>query len=215
MASNSAQQSDPEDAMAQVNPPVQNPLPRSPRMTQPTIGIISRAPRSGKSTAADYLCERYGYQRRPLANTIREMLLPFLVAFGYDKYQARYYLTTAKEERLALIPGAPTARHLLQTLGAEWGRSCVAPSVWLDIWLYKTANLPLVLSDDVRYLNEVAMIRSRPNPQIWRITRPGVYYDGDHSSEGELDSIEVDAEIINDGTIADLHAKIDQLLKPQ
>ena len=64
-----------------------------------------------------------------------------------------------------------------------------------------------VVTDDVRFPNEAAMIRDLGG-ELWRIERPGITYDGDHSSEGGLEDITPDQVIVNDGTIAQLKAKI-------
>lgn len=179
------------------------------------IGLIAPAPRSGKSTVGDYLCERFEYKRHSLADTPRAMMWPFLQAFGYSPSDAQLYLTQLKDTPLSLIPGQPTARHLLRTLMSEWGIGCVSPTTWVDIWLQKTFFLDSrrTVSDDVRRPSEVAAVRRHPAAQVWRIIRPGFVYDGDREEENGLSDIPVDAEIINDGTLLDLYAKIDALLK--
>ncbi len=64
-----------------------------------------------------------------------------------------------------------------------------------------------VVIDDVRFANEVAMIRDLGG-ELWRIERPSIAYDGNHSSEGGLEDITPDRVIINDGTITQLKEKI-------
>lgn len=129
-------------------------------MTPSAIGLIAPAPRSGKSTVGDYLCERFEYKRHSLADTPRAMMWPFLQAFGYSPSDAQLYLTQLKDTPLSLIPGQPTARHLLRTLMSEWGIGCVSPTTWVDIWLQKTFFLDSrrTVSDDVRRPSEVAAV---------------------------------------------------------
>lgn len=92
----------------------------------------------------------------------------------------------------------------MRTLGTEWGRECVSPTVWLDVWLAKARRKSFVVVDDVRFENEAELIRL-VGGQMWRITRPGVERSTEHASEGGLDSwSKFTCDIVNAGTISDL-----------
>ncbi|AZB50559.1 hypothetical protein [Synechococcus phage S-H1] len=121
---------------------------------------------------------------------------------GFDGFRYAY---TDKE---VIIPEiGVSARHMMQTLGTEWGRACIHPDFWVMIARAETqciiANGGSVVIDDVRFPNEAAMIHDLGG-ELWRIDRPGITYDGGHSSEGGLECITPDRVIINDGTIAAL-----------
>ena len=167
------------------------------------IGLYSPAPGCGKTTAADLLAE---HQRVSLAAPLKLAVLNMLYDLGLAGFHYVY------EDKEAIIPElGVSARHMMQTLGTEWGRACIHPDFWVMIARAKTQRImaygmPVVI-DDVRFANEAAMIRDLGG-ELWRIDRPGIDYDGDHISEGGLEGITPDRVIINDGTIAQLTEKI-------
>ena len=165
------------------------------------IGLYSPAAQSGKTTVAQYLQER-GYCRLPFAQPMRDMLSVMLSDLGYSEDLITHHLHVDKE---ALVPElGVSVRHLLRTLGTEWGRDCVSPSVWLDVWLSKARRKSFVVVDDVRFTNEAELIRLLGG-EVWRITRPGVVRTTEHASEGGLDTwSEFTCDIVNSGSISDL-----------
>ena len=65
-------------------------------------------------------------------------------------------------------------RRLLQLLGTECGRECIGPDVWVDLWRRACIELPtdydVYIIDDVRFLNEAAMIRELDGP-VYEVRR--------------------------------------------
>lgn len=165
------------------------------------IGLYSPAAQSGKTTVARALQQR-GYALLPFAQPLRDMLAAMLAGMGMDSRTSTYYLAENKE---ALIPElGVSARHLLRTLGTEWGRECVKASLWTDHWLARASRKPFVVVDDVRFVNEAELIRDLGG-QMWRITRPGVERNTEHASEGGLDAWEhFTYDIVNGGTLHEL-----------
>ena len=165
------------------------------------IGIYSPAAQSGKTTVARYLQER-GYTRLPFAQPMRDMLSSMLGNLGYSEERIAHHLYADKE---AVLPElGVSARHLLRTLGTEWGRECVSPTVWLDVWLAKARRKSFVVVDDVRFTNEAELIQLLGG-NVWRITRPGVVRNTEHASEGGLDSwTRFSCDIVNSGSVSDL-----------
>ena len=167
------------------------------------IGLYSPAPGCGKTTVANLLIEHRRVSfAAPLKFTVYNLLHELGVA-------SVHYAYTDKE---AIIPElGVSARHMLQTLGTEWGRACIHPDFWVMIARAKTQRIMnyygCVVIDDVRFPNETTMIRDLGG-ELWRIDRPGVSYNGDHSSEGGLADITPDRVIVNDGTIDQLLEKI-------
>lgn len=165
------------------------------------IGLYSPAAQSGKTTIAKFLQER-GYTRLPFAQPMRDMLSVMLSDLGYSEEHIAHHLYVDKEAVVAEL--GVSARHLLRTLGTEWGRECVSPSVWLDVWLAKARRKSFVVVDDVRFTNEAELIRLLGG-EVWRITRPGVVRNTEHASEGGLDEWEhFTCDIVNSGSISDL-----------
>lgn len=173
-------------------------------MTLPRlIGLCSPAPGCGKSTVADLLTE---HRRVSFAAPLKEAVSNMLHKLGLSSF---HYVYMDKE---AIIPKlGVSGRHMTQTLGTEWGRACIHPDFWVMIARAEAQRIMndggSVVIDDVRFPNEVAMIRDLGG-ELWRIDRPGVSYDGDHSSEGALEEIAPDRVIVNDGSITQLKEKI-------
>lgn len=107
-----------------------------------------------------------------------------------------------------------TPRKALQTLGTDWGRA-LYEDVWVDYGLRRAKTLAevstnlFVVITDLRFLNEARKVHEVG--QVWRITRPGAEGDG-HASERDQDSRDIkpfiDVEILNNGTLDDLHKKV-------
>ena len=173
-------------------------------MTLPRlIGLYSPAPGCGKTTAANLFIE---HQRVSFAAPLKRAVWRLLDDLGLSGFHFAY------EDKEAIIPEiGVSARHMMQTLGTEWGRACIHPDFWVMIARAETQLIMndggSVVIDDVRFPNEAAMIRDLGG-ELWRIDRPGVIYSGDHSSEGGLEDITPDQVIVNDGTIAQLKEKI-------
>lgn len=184
-------------------------------MTSPQlIGLYSPAPQSGKSTVASILTE-HGFRVLPFAAPLKRMIGTFLFQLGYGPEDIDELLTTHKEVKLDAINCS--TRHLLQTLGTEWGRTCVHPDVWLQCWQviamrYLQSSTPVVV-DDVRFQNEADLIRSLGG-QLWYIERPGTEVKTEHASEGSLNTYPFDRFLHNDGSLSDLVATTESLLCP-
>ena len=149
------------------------------------IGLIGLAG-SGKDTAAQALYE-VGYTRAAFADRLKEMARNF----GWRG---------EKDAR---------GRALLQELGMAARR--FDEDFWIryvDKWI---AYRRMVVYTDVRFQNEADYVRSNGGI-IVRIVRPGQIAEN-HESELKQSEIAADIEIVNDGTIEDLHNKIRAILQ--
>lgn len=186
-------------------------------MTLPTLlGLYSPAAGSGKTTLANYLVGAHGYKRLSFAGPLKRMVALLLTELGYAPASADELVHTLKEERL---PGLnTTSRHLLRTLGTEWGRQCVHPELWLMCADRALSDLTedghRVVFEDCRFANEADFILRRGG-QLWRIERPGVARQTDHASEGGLDDVTFDRRIVNDGSLLDLYQQVQALAPAQ
>ena len=177
----------------------------SPRL----IGLYSPSPQSGKTVVANELQQR-GWMLVSFAGPLKRMLGVFLSSAGYDSVQIQSLLYEDKEKRLPEF-GVST-RHLLQTIGTEWGRECISPDVWVDVW---RANVMQwleggvnVVVDDMRFPNEWDVIKSLGG-ECWYITRPRTEkYETEHASEGALDNHGFDRRLTNNSTLADLQNQV-------
>lgn len=183
-------------------------------MPLPPIGLWSPAPGSGKSTVAQLILELQPQRALlPFASPLRAMLRPLLLSAGYSHEQTTEALSTpqGKASPLTLLPGAPTPRRLLQTIGTDWGRDLIHPDLWIHIWLSRARCSAGVIADDVRFSSEAHAIRQLGG-SIWAISRPGISDPSGHPSEAGIDPNLIHHRISNDGSINHLRSQIQQLL---
>ena len=180
----------------------------------PLIALYSDAPQQGKSTIASYLSKRHAYVVQPLAGPIKRIAAVVLSEMGVPS-SALYY---AGEKDTVLPDWNVSPRHILQTLGTEWGRTCIAPDIWLRIWARSSAYLPRIVVDDLRFRNEADYLRSKGGI-ILRVQRPTSGLDPTalsrataHSSEAGLSGYAFDGTIHNTGTLTELHTAIEAQL---
>lgn len=169
----------------------------------PVIALTGLAG-SGKSTASKYLIEKHGYQLVKFAGPLKDMLR----AIGLSEAQIEGGL---KEEPCEWLQGA-TPRHAMQTLGTQWGRACIGPSFWIELWV-RRVNLIIaeggrVVVDDCRFPNEADEVR-KLGGVVWKIVgRGGIA--GSHESEAGCGR--PDVEINNTCDIVDLRYQLDAIL---
>jgi len=151
---------------------------------------------SGKSTAADTLCEA-GWVRVKMAGTLKDMAACFLRAAGVEDVQA--CLDGAMKETPLPQIGGRTPRHVMQTLGSEWGRDQIAASIWVDLARAECLRLMAaghrVVIDDVRFENEAQMVRELGGAVVGVSGRAA--HVGAHASEAGIDA---DWRIPNNGS---------------
>jgi hypothetical protein len=109
---------------------------------------------------------------------------------------------------------AVTVRRILQWWGTEYRRA-EDPEYWTRAWGRKIEQLDLahlhVLVDDVRFMNELQVIKKHGG-LIVKIERPGFDGANNHASETSLDAYHGwDAVLLNDGTLEEFQAKVEQL----
>ena len=147
----------------------------------------------------------------PFAESLKRMASVFLTELGLTDSMIEHHLYHAKESRISAFGLNITARHICQTLGTEWGRTCIHPDVWLHCWQRKALqNMDRgidVVVDDVRFPNEAELIRHLGG-EVWCIERPAVLRTTTHASEGGLDDFTFDRRIVNDGSLLELYAQV-------
>ena len=114
-----------------------------------------------------------------------------------------------KEEPDPILCGA-SPRHAMQTLGGDWGRDLISPSLWVSIWnqaaLHAMTSGYNVVVDDVRYENEVDAIHQLGGTVV-EIVRP-VIQTKVNKHQSELFNFEPDAVVHNSVGMNDLHQRI-------
>lgn len=186
-------------------------------MTKPIIGIAAKA-YNGKDEVAQYLEQRHGFWKVAFADPIKDMLL--IPAFGEFGLTRQHFIDPDLKEAPLELLGGKSPRQLMQLLGTEWGRNLVSTELWIRLAarhverLSQLKTVDGIVIVDVRYENEAEWVRSIGG-QVWHLVRPGARRASSHSSE---DGVAVffpkkDGYLNNDGTLEQLHARIDFALK--
>lgn len=103
-----------------------------------------------------------------------------------------------------------TPREAMQTLGTEW-RNMIDEGLWLNITDRRLKALARggahgVVITDVRFPHEITYIR-KLGGKTFRVVGNRVKQNAlsNHSSEDQIDELDVDGEVMNFGSIEDLH----------
>lgn len=152
---------------------------------------------AGKSTAAAVL-ESRGWLLHKFAGPLKGMMREFYRSCGLDHNEIWAKLEGSQKEKPCTLLGGTSPRYAMQTLGTEWGRDLICPSLWVDAWA-RAAKMILgnrtgVVCDDCRFPNEVERVHSIGGIVVGISGRGGI--EGGHASEAVL---EPDLWITNDG----------------
>lgn len=177
------------------------------------IGLVG-LPGNGKGTVAKRLAEAHGFRHMKMADTLKNMLRVFLVDYGADAETVERIIEGDLKEIPSEFLNGKSGRWAMQTLGTEWGRDCIGPSIWGDIWERKVDNLlenmKDVVVDDVRFKNEHDRVKKKGGFIVFVNGRSEAA--SAHPSDN-MDWMKADYTIENDGSLRDLGLKVDDLLK--
>lgn len=166
------------------------------------IALYSSCPRCGKTMLSEMIGEmifKNVCQRLSFAAPMRAMVRALFKSAGMDMDKV---YEKGKNAELPLYK--TSIRHIMQTLGTEWGRRCINENLWCDIAEENINASPIpVVVDDLRFQNEYEMLR-RHGAFIVQIVRPGYTKESEHQSNGALDHCNFDARLINDGSPQEL-----------
>lgn len=180
----------------------------------PIIGLHAGL-QSGKSTIANRLSTLWGYEEVSFAEPIRRFVAEDVLGIDLKRME------DIKDNNLVGWGCSP--RHMMQTLGTDWGRNMVHGDIWIRISRRKALLLmqegKLVIFSDVRFENEAEMIRSLGG-QIWHVKRPlhlrhRSEQAHSHASESGIEFRPDlgDKLVMNESTRGDLLRKVDDLVK--
>lgn len=171
------------------------------------VGITGYA-RSGKDTLAKSLKLRHGFQRIAFADKLKELALGTNPIIYWDTY---YEFPVSLSSLVASLGWDRAKEHLevrqyLQRLG-DHCRNVFGDDVWIRATLPKLHALQdaghHIAYTDVRYPNEADFIRSKGG-LIIKVVRPGVQPANNHVTEKNVDLIQEDVLLHNDGSKTDL-----------
>lgn len=166
------------------------------------IGLTGRAG-CGKNTAAAMLFNDAGVNAMEcaFADPMREMLQALLFAAGYHNPSA--LLDERRLKETALEPFGCSPRRLMQTLGTEWGRQMIKPTLWVDLMRQRLERerdaYELILITDVRFDDEAQLIHTLGG-EVWQIERAADAVAA-HSSEAGINPLLVTRSIDNTGPL--------------
>lgn len=167
------------------------------------IGLTAPA-RAGKDTVGGILHTHFAAARVAFANPLRAALRAMIPGLTDE-----HFFGNLKEVEIPWLGKSP--RQMMQTLGTEWGRNLVHNELWLKIAEQTIDahmnNLLHVAVTDVRFENEAHFIRQKGG-QVWHIQRGEAPKVNAHASEAGVQFMQGDLIIDNNGTIADLEAKV-------
>lgn len=180
------------------------------------IALCSPVMRSGKSTVAEHLQQQHGFALVKFAAGLKSMTRTLLDSLGYSTADINRFVEGTDREYVLPEIGV-TTRHIMQTLGTEWGRNCIGENLWADITQSRIKNLLAqgcsVVVDDMRFINEMDAIHAIGGV-CYRIIRPDAPTTQaavNHASEGGLDGVHM-PEIWNTEDVPYLIDKVEALL---
>jgi hypothetical protein len=168
---------------------------------------------SGKTTASNYIVNKYSFQEYNFADPIKKIAS----IFGFTRNQ----LYGTQQQKLEIHEQwGISAREFLQKVGTDLFRNklhTVIPnmkidkSIWCDILKQKIDKSSRTLISDIRFIDEASTIRELGG-YIIRIERPNIEIDN-HISESQIVDIVPNITIINNGSLQDLYYQLDNILK--
>lgn len=169
------------------------------------IGIAGPAG-AGKDTVADLFAQLVPDRAVNLkfAGPLKRMTAVLLSYLGVPESAIE-----DRQAKEAIIPQiGVSVRHLMVTLGTEWGRQLINPNLWtllMSAQIEKArAEGKYCLISDVRFDNEADLIRAAGGTVI-HVVRPGLAaVAGSHASEAGVKPALGDIEILNDGSLHQL-----------
>lgn len=160
------------------------------------IGIAGPA-RSGKDTVADMIMKSLDtsvWKHDTFAAPMKAMLAVIGVDCSGDT-----------DREAVLADYGVSTRHMMQSLGTEWGRHQIGPDVWVDVFARINKRERCIVSD-VRFANEAALVRAN-GILVHVVGRGGI--EGSHISESGVEIGEFDIVLDNSGSLDDLQAQLD------
>ncbi len=176
---------------------------------------------AGKSTAARYLREAYGFGGTAITDPLDEMARPLLRRMGVPEGEIEERLVGSLKN--APLPNHPwlSARNIKQALGREFRDAIGEPvgdgrsrEFFQNLWLDDNADEDRLVHESVRYPFEGDGLRARGAILI-RILDPDFVEEGSdqHESEVATDLMTVDYDVANpkEGP-AHLHGALDVIM---
>lgn len=163
---------------------------------------------SGKSTAAEYISNSYGFTR---LNFKDGLIAEMLDKFPDTLRMLDDYINDQRGLDKLFEIKHPITRALMQNYGTEVRRA-ENPDYWANIYTEALEYYGNVVTDDVRFLNEEKTIRDNGGV-IVRIIREDIKPWGQHKSETEQNQIKADFTVVAEKSdLHTLHTGLDKAI---
>lgn len=172
--------------------------------------------RSGKDSIAAILVQKHGFRQIALATAIRKMLLdlnPWLRDDWGGFNQLRWMYEDYRGDWDKIKAASQEAVDLMIRLGQS-ARDTIGKDVWIAAAFpqgYNAERDGNIVISDIRQPNEVEFLYSWGG-ELWYVERPGPDTQK-RGMDGLLDGLEVDAHIVNDGTLQDLEKVVRTIIE--
>ncbi len=189
---------------------------------------------SGKDTAAEFLIRHRGFYRIAFADPLRNGLYALnpqvyltteqITELGLTSIRKNYTQIINFTEQGSLFrlqtvvdlvgwdnaKQIPEIRELLQRYGTEAGRMIHGADCWLETASSVAENKNRVVFTDCRFINEAVWVRMKDGFVV-KIHRPGIGRVNSHVSDSGLPEDLINYTLENNGTIGELHDKIEEI----
>lgn len=177
------------------------------------IIAITGKKRAGKTTAARFLVESHGFREYAFAEPMK---IALMVIFDWDHRHVYGDLKEELDPRWGISP-----RQALQHIGTEWGQFRLSEAfpefghvtdrrLWVrrfGIIHDRATHCSRWVISDLRFPHELEELRRIDDTVVIKVVRPGFESIDTHASE-QIDEIEPDYTILNDGTIDQLRSAL-------
>jgi hypothetical protein len=157
----------------------------------------------GKDTCCDYFVENYNFTKHAFAKPLKDGVKVLFNLSDDQLYNES--LKDVVDERWNKSP-----RQLLQWMGTDVFRNSFGEDFWLKHMESNLTSGASIVIADVRFQNEIDLIRKRGGIVV-KVIRPLETKHDQHISELGIDALSGDYEIMNDGSIEELHQKLETL----
>lgn len=121
-----------------------------------------------------------------IGGPLKDALSTILRHAGLGDAEVHYWIYGGGKRLPCPALHGKTPTEAMQTLGTEWGRTCIDPDFWLSIWAARASQAQgsgaLVINDSVRFENEAAAIRDMGG-LVFRVVGRSGDLDASHESE--------------------------------
>lgn len=167
---------------------------------------------AGKDTAGGILQQHHGFATLAFADPLRDMLRAMV---RHTPISEADITNRAGKEAMQPFLGGASLRHCMQTLGTEWGRNRIDPSLWLNIARHRidigTLCGQSLAITDARFDNEAEMVIAMGG-QVWAIERPQAAPVLTHVSEAGISEHLIARHIDNSRSLEHLARQLDAAL---